>query len=89
MNYDAMPELSPAAYREFVMFAYRELRRLRIPEQVRPSEPVVYRPARLVVRPQPMAQATMSLPPCLCMPDTQAGIERRFSLARNMLTQGA
>lgn len=27
----------------------------------------------------------MAVPPCLCKPDTQAGIERRFAHARDLL----
>jgi hypothetical protein len=85
MNFSQMPELSRAEQREIARLFLAEPRRV----YRQAGEVTVYRGKEVVIEaPQPAAPPAMSLPPCLCKPDTQAGIERRFAMARAMV-QGA
>lgn len=83
-SFDQLPELPRRELRDLRHYFRAEVRRLLRGGTSLPA--VVYRPTEpMVVHTAEYVPQAMSLPPCLCMPDSQAGIERRFLHARGGL----
>lgn len=67
--------------RQFALWAYRELKRLALPDGVRSGDPIVYVPRKRAVPVTPrIEQPRMSMPACLCSPDCEAGKARQREL---------